>query len=65
MTHLRKMILEELLRRHYSEATTRPFVRFIKWFAQHLHCSPDRLGPRHIHEYQAQLFTVRRLTPVQ
>ena len=25
--------------------------------------SPDRLGPRHIREYQAQLFTVRKLTP--
>ncbi len=63
MTHLRKMMLEELQRRHYSEATTRRYIRFIERFAQHFHCSPDRLGPRHIREYQAQLFTMRKLAP--
>ena len=63
MTHLRKMMLEELQRRHYSESTTRRYIRFIERFAKHFHCSPDRLGPRHIREYQAQLFTVHKLTP--
>ena len=63
MTHLRKMMLEELQRRHYSEATTQRYIRLIERFAQHFHCSPDRLGPRHIREYQAQLFTVHKLTP--
>ena len=43
MTHLRKMMLEELQRRHYSEATTQRFIRFIERFAQHFHCSPDRI----------------------
>src|SRR5690348_2671298 len=57
------MMLEELQRRHYSEATTQRYIRFIERFAQHFHCSPDRLGPRHIREYQAQLFTVHKLTP--
>ena len=46
MTHLRKMMLEELQRRHYSEATTQRYIRFIERFAQHFHCSPDRLGPQ-------------------
>jgi len=55
VTHLRKMMLEELQRRHYSEATTQRYIRFIERFAQHLHRSPDRLGPQHIREYQAQL----------
>ena len=63
MTHLRKMMLEELQRRHYSEATTQRYIRFIERFAQHFHCSPGSLGPQHIREYQAQLFTVRKLTP--
>ena len=63
MTHLRKMMLEELQRRHYSEATTQRYIRLIERFAQHFHCSPDRLGPRHIREYRAQLFTVHKLTP--
>src|SRR5437899_11290278 len=56
-------MLEELQRRHYSEATTRHYIRFVERFAQHFHCSPDRLGPRHIREYQAQLFTVQKLSP--
>jgi integrase/recombinase XerD len=60
VTHLRKMMLEELQRRHYSEATTQRYIRFIERFAQHFQCSPDRLGPQHIREYQAQLFTVRK-----
>jgi hypothetical protein len=38
-------MLEELQRRHYSEATTQRYIRFIERFAQHFHCSPDRLGP--------------------
>ena len=63
MTHLRKIMLEELQRRHYSEATTRYYVRAVERFAQHFHCSPDRLGTRHIREYQAQLFTVQKLSP--
>ena len=63
MTQLRKMMLEELQRRHYSEATTQRYIRFIERFAQYFRCSPDRLGPRHIREYQAQLFTVHKLTP--
>ena len=50
-------------RRHYSESTTRRYIRFIERFAQHFHCSPGSLGPQHIREYQAQLFTVRKLTP--
>jgi len=56
VTHLRKMMLEELQRRHYSESTTPRYIRFIERFAQHFHCSPCRLGPQHIREYQAQLF---------
>src|ERR1700757_3258148 len=57
------MMLEELQRRHYSEATTQRYIRLIERFAQHFHRSPDRLGPQHIREYQAQLFTVHKLTP--
>jgi hypothetical protein len=58
VTHLRKILLEELQRRHYSEATTQRYIRLVERSAQHFHCSPDRLGTRHIREYQAQLFTV-------
>jgi integrase/recombinase XerD len=62
VTHLRKMMLEELQRRNYSEATTRCYLRAVEDFSRHFHCSPDRLGPRHIREYQAELFQKRKLS---
>jgi len=39
------------------------YIRFVERFAQHFHDSPDRLGPRHIPEYQAHLFTEGKLSP--
>ncbi len=63
MTHLRKMMLEELQRRNYSEATTRYYIRKVEAFARHFRRPPDRLGPQHIREYQAHLFTKRKLSP--
>ncbi|MGA8676451.1 MAG: site-specific integrase [Candidatus Acidiferrales bacterium] len=62
MTHLRKMMLEDLQRRNYSQHTTRSYIRTVEDFARHFHCSPDRLGPRHIREYQAELFEKRKLS---
>ena len=61
MTHLRKMMLEELQRLNYSENTTRHYIRTVEDFARRFHCSPDRLGLRHIREYQAELFQKRKL----
>jgi len=63
VTHLRKLMLEELQRRHYSESTTHYYIRKVEAFARYFHCSPDRLGPQHIREYQAYLFTKRKLSP--
>ena len=44
MTRLRKMMLEELQRRNYSENTTRHYIRTVEEFARRFHCSPDRLA---------------------
>src|ERR1700726_5261452 len=63
MTRLRKMMLEELERRNYSEATTRCYIRTVEDFARRFNRPPDRLGPRHIREYQAELFQKRKLSP--
>ena len=62
MTHLRKMMLEELRRRNYASETTRSYIRTVEDFARHFNCSPDRLDPRHIREYQAELFEKRKLS---
>ncbi len=62
MTHLRKLMLEELQRRNYAPHTTRSYIRTVEDFARHFNCSPDRLGPRHIREYQAELFEKRKLS---
>ena len=63
MTHLRKMMLEELQRRNYAENTTRYYIRIVEDFARRFNRPPDRLGPRHIREYQAELFQKRKLSP--
>ena len=63
MTHLRKMMLEELERRNYSEETTRRYLRFVERFAQHFGKSPDKLGPDHLRTYQAYLLKQRKLEP--
>jgi integrase/recombinase XerD len=63
VTHLRKMMLEELQRRNYAQLTTRSYIRTVEDFSRRFHCPPDRLGPRHIREYQAELFEKRKLSP--
>ena len=63
MTRLRKMMLEELERRNYSEATTRCYIRTVEDFSRRFRRSPDGLGPEHIREYQAELFKKRKLSP--
>ncbi len=63
MTRLRKMTLEELQRRNYSEGTTRRYLRFVERFAQHFGKAPDKLGPGHLRSYQAYLLRVRKLDP--
>ena len=62
MTRLRKMMLEELQRRNYSQHTTRYYIRTVEDFARRFNLPPDRLGPRHIREYQAELFQKRKLS---
>ena len=62
MTRLRKMMLEELQRRNYSQHTTRYYIRTVEDFARRFNCRPDRLGPRHIREYQAELFQKQKLS---
>ena len=61
MTRLRKMMLEELERRNYCQATIRAYLRTVEDFARHFNRPPDQLGPEHIREYVAHLFRDRKL----
>ena len=52
MTHLRKMMLEELERRNYAQSTTHLYLQTIEDFARYFKRPPDQLGPEHIRQYQ-------------
>ena len=63
MTHLRTMMIEELVRRNYSENTRECYIRAVEEFALYFKCPPDRLGLEHIRIFQAHLFSDRKLSP--
>jgi integrase/recombinase XerD len=54
-------MLEELQRRNLSPITTRIYLRAVEEFARYHKKAPDQLGPEHIRQYQAHLFTERKL----
>jgi len=62
VTRLRKMMLEELERRNYSQGTIRYYMRFVERFAQHFGKAPDKLGPDDLRSYQAYLLKERKLS---
>jgi integrase/recombinase XerD len=61
VTQLRKMMLEELQRRNYSQTTVQTYLKSVQTFAEHFHTPPDRLGLEHIRSYQAYLFQEKKL----
>jgi integrase/recombinase XerD len=63
VTRLRKMMLEELQRRNYSQITTRNYLRVVADFAKYFGKSPDKLGPNELRTYQAYLLRERKVTP--
>src|SRR6202789_2736100 len=56
-------MLEELERRNYAPGTIHAYIRTVEHFARHFHCPPDRLGPKHIRQYQAAMFRDWKLAP--
>ena len=62
MTHLRKMMLEELQRRNYSDLTANAYIQTVAAFAKYFGKSPDKLGPDHLRQYQAYLLKERKLS---
>jgi len=61
VTHLRKMMLDDLQRRNYAETTISSYIRIVEDFSRRFQRPPDRLGPPQIREYQAELFKKRKL----
>lgn len=62
MTQLRKLMLEELQRRNYSERTAKIHIRTVKEVAEYFGCSPAKLGPEQIRQYQVHL-AKKKLAP--
>jgi site-specific recombinase XerD len=57
------MVLDELERRNYSQATASSYVCAIRQFAAYFHRSPDQLNAEHVREYQLHLLQERKLHP--
>src|SRR5258708_38737798 len=54
-------MLEELQRRDMSQITARVYLHAVEEFSLYYNTPPDQLGPEHIRQYQAHLFTDRKL----
>jgi integrase/recombinase XerD len=63
VTHLRKIMLEELQRRNYAPTTVEYYVRAVERFAKHFGKPPDQLNREHLREYQAYLLRGSKLQP--
>jgi integrase/recombinase XerD len=61
VTQLRKLMLEELQRRNYSQTTVKGYLKIVEAFANYFHRSPEQLGPEQIRAYQVYLFKERKL----
>jgi integrase/recombinase XerD len=61
VTQLRKMMLEELQRRNYSQTTVNTYLKVVADFARYFHRPPDELGKEQIRAYQVHLFQERKL----
>jgi len=62
VTRLRKLMLDELQRRNYSQNTVRLYIHVVEDFAKYFRRPPDQRGPDHIREYQVHLFRDRKLS---
>jgi len=60
VTHLRKLMLEELQRRNYAQTTVTGYLKTVTDFAKYFQRPPDQLGPDEIRTYQLYLLNERK-----
>jgi integrase/recombinase XerD len=63
VTHLRRVMLEELQRRNYATTTVQCYLQAVERFAKHFKRPPDQLKQDHLRSYQAYLLRERKLEP--
>ena len=63
ITPLRRRITEDMLIRNLSICTQQSYLDQVTRFANHLHQSPERLGPEQVRDYQRLLAAEKRLAP--
>ena len=63
MTHLRKIMLEEVQRRNFAACTIEYYLRVVEGFAGHFGKPPDRLGRPHRGSTKPILLRKRKLEP--
>src|SRR5207244_11789880 len=56
-------MIEELRRRNFADSTVRSYLHAVEHFSRYFHRRPDQLGPGHIRQYQAALFTKLKFSP--
>src|SRR3989442_406642 len=56
-------MIEELRRRNFADSTVRSYLHAVEHFSRYFHRRPDQLGPEHIRQYQAALFTKLKFSP--
>ena len=61
MTHLRKMMLDELQRRNYAQKTVRAYISAVESLPEYFHRPPDQLGPGTHPSVPGHLFRDRKL----
>ena len=63
MNQLRQLMIEELHRRNFADNTIRSYLHGVEHFSKYFDRRPDQLGPQHIRQYQAMLFTKLKYSP--
>jgi integrase/recombinase XerD len=63
VTHLRRVMLEELQRRNYAKTTIQYYIQAVERFAKYSRTPPDQLNHTHLRTYQAYLLRERKLGP--